>query len=148
MWDAFKEQFQAALPFVNTIGIVVTDINSGTAEATVEAKPELANHLGTLHAGAMFTLAETASGAAMMGALGVKAFELRAVAATSNISYKKLAKGVITAVAKTSIPATEINEKLDVDGKVRFAVNVELLNEDKEIVALVSVDWHVSPMRK
>ncbi len=148
MWDAFKKQFQAAVPFVNTLGIIVTDINSGTAEATLAVTPELSNHLGTLHAGAMFTLAETASGAAMMGALGTKAFELRSVAATSDISYKKLAKGLITAVAKTSIPAAQINETLDAEGKVRFAVSVELLNEDKEIVALVNVDWHVSPMRK
>lgn len=148
MWDAFRAQFQAGVPFVNTIGITVTDINLGTAEATLAVKPELSNHLGTLHAGAMFTLAETASGAAMMGALGTKAFELRAVAATSDISYKKLAKGLITAVAKTSIPASEINQTLESDGKVRFAVNVELMNEEKEIVALVNVDWHISPMRK
>ncbi len=148
MWDAFRAQFQAGVPFVNTIGITVTDINLGTAEATLAVKPELSNHLGTLHAGAMFTLAETASGAAMMGALGTKAFELRAVAATSDISYKKLAKGLITAVAKTSIPASEINETLESDGKIRFAVNVELMNEEKEIVALVNVDWHISPMRK
>ena len=147
MWDVFKKQFQAAVPFVNTLGIIVSDINSGSAEATLALTPELANHLGTLHAGAMFTLAETASGAAMTGALGAKVFELRAVAATSDISYKKLAKGVIRARAKTSIPAADINQTLEEEGKVRFAVNVELLDEADEIVALVNVDWHVSPKR-
>lgn len=147
MWDVFKTQFQNAIPLVNTLGIEVTDINAGTGEARLAVRPEIANHLGALHAGAIFTLAETASGAAMAGALGAKVFELRSVAATSTISYKKLAKGLISAKGKTSIPADEINKILRDEGKVRFAVDVELFDEEGDIVAVVSVDWHVSPRR-
>jgi acyl-coenzyme A thioesterase PaaI-like protein len=47
--------------------------------------------LGTPHAGALFTLAETASGAAMAGGFAELILGLRPVAKESRIQYQKVA---------------------------------------------------------
>lgn len=147
MSDEMIAMFQNAVPFANTVGIKIHEMADGRAVASVTVREEIANHLGTLHAGATFTLAETASGCAMSSVFGPKIFELRPVAAESTIGFKKLAKGTITAKAATTLGASEILSTLESDGKVRFGVDVDLIDEEEDIVATVSVDWHVSPHR-
>ena len=61
---------------------------------------KLNNHLGSQHAGAMFTLAETASGAAMAGGFAELIMGLRPVAKEARIQYLKVAQGATHAKAR------------------------------------------------
>jgi len=67
VYDRIKQQMMDTLPFVRLLGIRIDEIGSGTSKVSMPEDPKLNNHLGTQHAGALFTLAETASGAAMAG---------------------------------------------------------------------------------
>ena len=83
VYDRIKQQMMDTLPFVRLLGISIDDIGAGTSKVSMPEDPKLNNHLGTQHAGALFTLAETASGAAMAGGFAELILGLRPVAKES-----------------------------------------------------------------
>jgi uncharacterized protein (TIGR00369 family) len=132
-----------AVPFVGHIGLEITEIGEGEATVVMPERPELLNHVGSQHAGALFTAAETASGAAFVGAFAERMGELTPLARSAEISYDKIAEGPITAKAKLGISAAKAHETLDADGKVEFPCDVELTNSNGDQVATANVRWHV-----
>lgn len=52
------------MPFARHSGVVLQEVADGAAVASLPPAPEILNHVATVHAGAVFTLAETASGSA------------------------------------------------------------------------------------
>ena len=59
-----------AVPFAKHVGVVVTRMDADGSQAVLPDAPHLLNHVASQHAGALFTLGEAASGAAMMQAFG------------------------------------------------------------------------------
>ena len=100
VYDRIKQQMMDTLPLVRTLGIRIDEIGNGTAQVSMPDDQKLHNHLGTPHAGALFTLAETASGAAMAGGFAELIPTLRPVAKESRIQYQKVAKGATRAVGR------------------------------------------------
>jgi acyl-coenzyme A thioesterase PaaI-like protein len=96
-----------------------------------------------MHAGALFTLAETASGAAVAGAFADMIGNLRPVAAEAKIAYLKLARGIVSCAAKTSEPAEALRRRLHDEHKVVFDVLVDLFRDDGQPVAAMTVSWNV-----
>ena len=121
-YDMIKAHLDTAVPFANHVGVRLLEIGDGTASAELDQRPEVTNHINSMHAGAMFTLGEAASGAAMAGAIAPVILEMRPVAATGAIAYKKVAIGKLTAHAKTSLPGAEVMQILSQEGKVAFDV--------------------------
>lgn len=142
-FDLIAKGMSQAVPFVGHLGVEVTSIGEGEATAALPDRGELFNHVGSQHAGALFTVAETASGAAFVGAFAERMGELTPLARSAEISYEKIANGPITATARLGIPAEEALATLDAEGKVEFPCEVELTDGDGAIVATASVRWHV-----
>jgi acyl-coenzyme A thioesterase PaaI-like protein len=110
--------------------------------------PRGLNHIGTQHAGALFTLGEAASGAAMAGVFAALLLEIRPVAADAAIRYLAVAKGPVRAEASVSDDPDALLNALKTDGKTVFRVRVNMTGEDQVKVAEMTVDWHVSMKRK
>tara|TARA_R110002074_G_scaffold67220_3_gene158444 strand:- start:293 stop:742 length:450 start_codon:yes stop_codon:yes gene_type:complete len=146
-YDTIKSHLSAAVPFANHVGVTLLEIGDGTASAELSQRDEVSNHIGSLHAGAMFTLGEAASGAAMAGALAPVILSMRPVAATAGIAFKKIAKGVLTAHAETSEPGATLMKTIEEDGKVAFDVTVDIKDPSGETVVEMIVNWHVSAAR-
>jgi uncharacterized protein (TIGR00369 family) len=144
MHDMIRDQMAKAVPFASFVGVELIEVGPGTAKAAIEPRSDIANHLGTLHAGALYTLGETASGAAVTGAFAAQMLSVRPVAAEARVRYLRLAKGRIEARASTAEPAGALLARLEADGKVRFAVEVELVDTEGAVVAGLTVEWHVS----
>jgi uncharacterized protein (TIGR00369 family) len=142
-FDLIAKGMSQAVPFVGYLGVEVTSISEGEATAVLPERSELLNHVGSQHAGALFTVAETASGAAFVGAFAERMGELTPLARSAEISYDKIANGPITATARLGIPAAQALATLDADGKVEFPCEVELTDADGTVVAVASVRWHV-----
>lgn len=143
-YDMIKAQMGSAVPFASHAGVTLTNVADGTGTAELEQTGTSVNHIGSQHAGALFTLGEAASGAAMAGAFLPVLMSVRPVAANANIMYKRIAKGTITADAKTSKSGAELLQSLEKDGKVLFNVLVTLKDTSDTIVAEMTVAWHVS----
>lgn len=142
-FDAIAEGMTQAVPFAGHLGLKITSIAPGEAVVLLPERPELTNHVGSQHAGALFTVAETASGGAFVGAFAERLGEVTPLARRAEISYEKIAKGPIEATAKLGVSAEEALATLDAEGKVRFPCEIELVDSAGTRVATASVQWDV-----
>ena len=147
VYDRIKQQMMDTLPFVRLLGISIDDIGAGTSRVSMPEDPKLNNHLGTQHAGALFTLAETASGAAMAGGFAELIQGLRPVAKESRIQYQKLARGATRAEGRVPGDLAALKAQLAQDGKVAFPVEVDIFDSEGTLAAQVTVDWYLSQKR-
>jgi acyl-coenzyme A thioesterase PaaI-like protein len=142
-YDAIAQGMSQAVPFAGFLGIEVKKIVPGEAVAVLPERPELTNHVASQHAGALFTVAEAASGAAFVGAFAERMGDVTPLARSAEISYEKIANGPIEARATLGVPADEALATLDADGKVVFPCQIELTDADGQRVATATVEWHV-----
>ena len=147
MKELILEHLKQAVPFANHVGVELLSMEEGKGEARLEERPQGLNHVATHHAGALFTLAEAASGAAMAGTFASVLTTVRPVAANASIRYLRPARGTITAAARIDGSADDLLARLKDAGKVQFRVSVVLRNEDMKEVASMDVDWNVSTLR-
>ena len=142
-FDLIAKGMTQAVPFAGHLNLEIAEVSAGEATVLLPDRPELLNHVGSQHAGALFTAAETASGAAFVGAFAERMGDVTPLARSAEISYEKIAKGVITAKARLGTPAADALATLDADGKVEFPCEIELTDSDGTLVATASVRWHV-----
>jgi uncharacterized protein (TIGR00369 family) len=142
-FDAIAAGLSQAVPFVGYLGIEITEMAEGEATAVLPERQELTNHVGSQHAGALFTAAETASGAAFVGAFLERMGDVTPLARSADIAYEMIAKGPITARATLGMPKGEALATLDADGKVEFPCEVVLTDAAATQVASATVRWHV-----
>lgn len=124
------------IPFCAHIGM-----QPAAAGVALPDAPELRNHVGTMHAGALYTLGETASGAAVMAELP-ELFGGLVVVKTASVTYRKPAKGAITAIGKLVEPTDAVRARLEAEGKAVFDVAVSLTDPTGLEVATMNVSWY------
>src|SRR3954468_18134551 len=142
-FDPIAKGMSQAVPFVGHLDLEIAGIGEGEATVVLPERPELTNHVASQHAGALFTAAETASGAAFVGAFAERMGDVTPLARGAQISYEKIAKGPIEAKATLGVPADEALATLDADGKVVFPCQIELTDAEGQRVATATVQWHV-----
>lgn len=146
-YDMIKAHLDTAVPFATHVGVRLLEIGDGSASAELEQRDEVSNHIKSMHAGAMFTLGEAASGAAMAGALAPVILNMRPVAAAGAIAFKKVAMGTLTAQARTTRTGAELMQAIKNDGKVAFDVEVDIQDAEGDTVVEMTVNWYVSANR-
>src|SRR3954451_6344106 len=129
-FDLIAKGMSQAVPFVGHLNLEITEISDGEATVVMPERPELLNHVGSQHAGALFTAAETASGAAFVGAFAERMGDLTPLARSAEIAYEKIASGAITAQGTLGIDKDEALATLDREGKVEFPCRVLLSDAD------------------
>ncbi|HEX7058813.1 MAG TPA: DUF4442 domain-containing protein [Solirubrobacterales bacterium] len=142
-FDAIAQGMTQAVPFAAFLELEITSVSEGEAVVRLPERPELTNHVGSQHAGALFTAAEAASGAAFVGAFAERLGEVTPLARRAEISYEKIAKGPIDATAKLGAAPAELLVTLDAEGKVLFPCEIELVDAGGTRVATATVQWHV-----
>jgi uncharacterized protein (TIGR00369 family) len=142
-FEAIKQGMAQAVPFAAFLELEFVEMEEGRAVVRLPERPELSNHVGSQHAGALFTAAEAASGGAFVGAFAEKLGEVTPLARSAQISYEKIAKGPIDATATLGVSKTEALETLEAEGKVVFPCEIVLSDGAGEQVASATVEWHV-----
>jgi len=142
MYDAIRDGFGMTVPFVRHTGIMLQEVGCGVATAMLADTPELRNHVGTMHAGALYTLGETASGAAIAGAIAPILGEARPLATAARIEYLRAARGEIVATA-TIAEASGLQARVASEGRVAVLVHVSLRDAKGVEVVRLEVDWIV-----
>ncbi|WP_199808952.1 DUF4442 domain-containing protein [Streptomyces sp. NRRL WC-3626] len=139
------EMLAATVPMARTLDLQFLET---TAERAVVALPDQAdyhNHVGGPHAGAMFTLGESASGAIVLAAFGDQLARAVPLAVRAEIAYKKLAMGPVTATATLGRPAAEVVAELDEGMRPEFPVSVAIRREDGAVTGEMTVVWTLRP---
>jgi acyl-coenzyme A thioesterase PaaI-like protein len=142
-FEAMRAGLEAAIPYNVHLGLQVVEVSPGRGVVRLPDRPEIRNHVGSQHAGALFSAGEAASGAAFVGTFAEHLGDLTPLAQRGEIRYRKLAQGVITATARLDADPPELLAALDEDGVVQFDVQVELTNALGDVVAEMGVGWHV-----
>jgi uncharacterized protein (TIGR00369 family) len=142
-FEAIAQGMSEAVPFAAFLDLDITRIAEGEAVVVLPERAELTNHVGSQHAGALFTVAEAASGAAFLGAFAERLAEVTPLARSAEIAYEKIAKGPIEATARLGIDRDDALATLDAEGKVVFPCEIELTDSSGNRVATATVQWHV-----
>lgn len=141
MFEIVRQQIGRTVPFARLLGIVVDVLARGRATASVAEAPDLLNHVGTLHAGVLFSACEAATGAALVGALLPVIMRTRFVVREARIEYLKPAKGALLAQAMLVDDPEVVLDDLQRLGCAEVDVDVCARTTDAVIVAKATFHW-------
>ncbi len=141
--EAIKSALSKAVPMNTYLGLELLELGEGRGVVRLPDDARMLNHVGSQHAAGLFAAGEFASGAAMTSALVPELATATPLAAGATISYRRIAKGPITATAQMSAPASDISEQLAESGRAEFDVHVVMSDAQDEEVATMSVKWIV-----
>ena len=136
--------FIEGIPGNAVLGLQVTEMVDGHGTVVLPFRPDLTNHVGTVHAMALFGIADACSGAALFAGLGDLVAAVAPIARGGEITYRKPATGAIT--GRATVDAEQqaaIRTELDADGVTRPDVVVTMTNEDDVVVAEATFHWHI-----
>ncbi|MEV5203870.1 DUF4442 domain-containing protein [Streptomyces sp. NPDC053720] len=139
------EMLVATVPMARTLNLEFLETTAERAVVRLPDQAEYHNHIGGPHAGAMFTLAESASGAIVIAAFGDQMSRAVPLAVKAEIGYKKLAKGVVTATATLGRPVAEVIAELDEGKRPEFPVDIEIRRADGAVTGEMTVVWTLRP---
>lgn len=147
--DFIKANFGTIVPMVGTLNLEWVELTPEVARMRLPDQPAYHNHIAGPHAGAMFTLGESASGAIVMANFGDKLDRLVPLAVRAEIRYLKIAMGPVTATARLDRPLADIEAEIEA-GTVRpeFAVEIEIADEQGNVTGAMTVLWTLKALKQ
>ena len=137
---AVKNLIENLIPFVKKTGVVVDELSATKVKLRLPLDPSNLNPMGMLHAGATFTLAETAAAALCVMALPNVTFIGKGV----DIKFKRPGRADAFAVAQiTPDDAQRIIDSAHRDGKIDAPIAVEVMDPTGELIAGATVTMSV-----
>jgi acyl-coenzyme A thioesterase PaaI-like protein len=103
---------QAGAPLIGTLGIEVLELDRDHCLLRLPDLVSSRNHMGGPHAGAIFTLGETAAATLTVQNFSRWFDRVVPLAVNAEISWSKLARSAVTAEARMLRPAAEIEAEL------------------------------------
>jgi acyl-coenzyme A thioesterase PaaI-like protein len=123
------------VPYTGTIKPRVLELRPGYAKVQMPDRHRVRNHLESIHAVALANLAEVTSGLAIT--LGLPA-NTRGIPVSLSISYRKKARGRLTAEARCPLPDTSREAEYDFESVIADAAG--------DVVATATVRWRIGPV--
>lgn len=121
------------LPYNQYLGLKIEKWKDQDVLCLEPGKPHL-NHLGTIHAGAIFSLAEAASGHTLLSRCAHLKDKASAVLREATVKYRRPATGKIRAIGEIdSQEAASFGERLETKGRGIIRVSVKVLQEESEV---------------
>lgn len=139
------ELLAATVPMVRTLRLEFLETTAERAVLRLPDQPDFHNHVAGPHAGAMFTLGESASGAVVLRAFGEHLTRAVPLAVRAEIAYLKLALGTVTATATLGRKADEVIAELEAGQRPEFPVSITLTREDGTVSGEMTVVWTLRP---
>lgn len=130
------------LPFNEFIGLKLSD--EPNYLLMLDDRAEYLNHLNTVHAGALFTLAEATSGHYLLGQFD-ELPDIVPVVRKVEIKYRKPAIGAVYSnAAFLNTGKSEVLEALAQKGRVLLEVEVSLYDRSGTLVMQAVFEWFVT----
>lgn len=121
-------------PYTSTIRPQIIALEPGFAKVRMNDRPQVRNHLHSVHAIALMNLGEVATGTAMLVSMPE---QTRAIITKLSMEFLKKARGPITGECTCQIPPTTERHE--------YTVSADLKNEAGELVARAHATWLVGP---
>lgn len=130
------------IPFNALIGL-----KESASEALLQLPNEAkyGNHLGTVHAAALFALAEASAGELLLQTFKMPIDTIVPVVRSAELSYKRPAKGAIYSYGKLlDVEPEKVIADLIEKNRVLFQVQIDLKDEEGILVFSSKFTWFVS----
>ena len=142
--DLVRAQYPSMVPMVTTLNLEFVHLGLDRCVMTLPDDPEYRNHVGGPHAGAMWTLAESASGALVFANFGDLPANVTPFPVEATIRFLKVALGPVTATATLGAEAADAVATLESGKRPEFPVEIELTTgegDDRLVTGAMTVTW-------
>lgn len=126
-----------AVPYAATLRPDIELVAAGHARVRMRDRRAVRNHLGSVHAAALFNLAEMAANLALMSRTPEHG---RWIVTGTDIEYPRKARGDLVAEAK--LPELDWSQAHDVQGEA------SVLDASGAVVAITRPRWRIGPYAK
>jgi uncharacterized protein (TIGR00369 family) len=142
--ESVKNLVEQLIPFVKKTGVVTDELSATKVKLRLPHDASNLNPLGILHAGASFTLAETAAAALCVMAFGGRAMF---IGKRVEIAFKRPGKGDVFATSQlTPLETQRILDEVARVGKTDAPIVVDVVDAAGEPVAQATVTMSVRKM--
>lgn len=132
--DGAKKLLEQGIAFVRNAGLQVEYLAPGEVRCLMPFKGN-GNHIGTMYAGALFTVAEIPGGALFLTSFDTARFF--PVVKSLNLKFVKPAKSDVRVTALLSAAEIDrIEQEASTAGKSEFTLSLELKDVDGVVVAI------------
>jgi uncharacterized protein (TIGR00369 family) len=152
-WDVVQQESAVAemirggierMPYNAMLGVRIVEMEGGRARGELASRPEVGNHVGTMHAGAQFSLLEAVSGAAVSSAFLDLLGRATPLAQGCELTYRRPARGDV--VAEAALDPDEIERvrlELDSQGRAHFDVAVAVTDSQGTLATEAVMRWYI-----
>ena len=136
-------------PFNNTLKAKMLNWTNNECKIFVRKRRGIQNHVGNIHAGAIFTLGETCAGLVIIRNFPFAQY--RPLMSDVKVTYSKQARGDITGVSTLNVSAIQNAQDKMASGEIpTIEMRTDIYSDVKgaqEIIAVVSTVWQVKPWK-
>jgi acyl-coenzyme A thioesterase PaaI-like protein len=136
-----------SVPWARTVGAEFVETTAERAVVRLPDEPDLRNHVGGPHAAMIFGVGETASGAVALAAFAHVMERATPLPVRSEIAYRAVARGPLTAEAVLQRPAADVLAELDTGRRPEFDVAVSVTDAEGRETTRMTVTWTLRPNR-
>lgn len=131
------------IPFHSFLGLQLSDNDSYVL--MLEEKHEYLNHLGTIHASVIFTLAESTSGEFLLRKFAEYDLDVIPVIRKAEVKYSKPGNGRIFSKADfVDSDPKRIHEELQFKGRALVKIKVDIFNSESVRIMSAAFEWFIA----
>jgi len=135
------------VPMVNTLALEYIEVSADRAVVVLRDAEQFRNHVGGPHAAAAFAVAESATGAVAIAALGDLLDRAVLLPTTATMDYLAIALGDLTATAVIVGDVVIAREEFEAGKRPQFDIVAEITNADGVTTARLRATWTLKRLR-
>ncbi len=136
------------LPFNQLIGLRHCACKTDSL-LTLPDDPKYLNHLGTVHASALYSLAEASGGQFLVNNAQIESTNIIPVLRRAEIKYRKPAQGVLYSKGIYKVEDWDsFHETFAKKNRALLKFQVDILNEENVVVAIAMLEWFIAEASK
>lgn len=140
--NVFSRWMQEVVPFNRPHRLKILQLGEGSCTVELPKRRRNLNHLGTMHACAMATAAEYASGLCLLSTFGME--DVRLIMSHMDVAYTRRAQSSCTAQAHCSEENQEALRKLlKKEGRAPLKLTSVVCDAEGHEVARAEIEWHL-----
>jgi thioesterase domain-containing protein len=126
---------------IEKMGIRIVELRDRYTKLSLPLEPNL-NHIGTMYAGSLFSLAEFSGG--VMFAVSFDITKYFPIVKEMSIRYRRPAASAVTLEVSLSLERVEkIRAMAEENGKADYSMDLELKDETGEVCGIVHGTWQL-----
>lgn len=140
--ERMRQIIDEMVPFNGFVGVRIAEMNAERGVAQLPDCREMTNHMGTVHAGALFLAAEVAAAVAFVAAVAPRLVDVEhLVLRDARTMFRRPAHGQVTAIATVDREATRAIVDRNAGARIDVDAKAVLYDANGTLVVKVFLDY-------